>query len=170
MERFWQIKSKKNDSKFFSMEDFNNAIKKKKSNDQRLFSPFKESLDFFYLCLLIGLKYNVKGNTDDYELGELTDEWTKDLSENSNAKDYIIALYLTVITKNTQNDKSKIKLILNKTLDSKKKTSLSKDGLREIHEYSFGGYEKIIKTFNNEAPSSIVSFFSKYKQLLDKSD
>ena len=45
MERFWQIKSKKNDSNFFSMVEFNNAIKKKKSNDQRLFSPFKESLD-----------------------------------------------------------------------------------------------------------------------------
>ena len=30
MERFWQIKSKKNDAKFFSMENFNNSIKKKK--------------------------------------------------------------------------------------------------------------------------------------------
>ena len=45
--------------------------------------------------------------------------------ENSNAKDYIIAIYLTEITKNIQNDKSKIKLTLNKVLDSKKKTSLS---------------------------------------------
>ena len=127
MERFWQIKSKKkNDSNFFSMVEFNNAIKKKKSNDQRLFSPFKESLDLFYLSLLIGLKHNVKSDTDKYELGELTDEWTKDLSENSNAKDYIIAIYLTEITKNIQNDKSKIKLTLNKVLDSKKKsTSLS---------------------------------------------
>ena len=71
---------------FFSMVEFNNAIKKKKSNDQRLFSPFKESLDLFYLSLLIGLKHNVKSDTDNYELGELTDEWTKDLSENSNAK------------------------------------------------------------------------------------
>ncbi len=106
---------------FFSMVEFNNAIKKKKSNDQRLFSPFKESLDLFYLSLLIGLKHNIKSDTDNYELGELTDEWTKDLSENSNAKDYIIAIYLTEITKNIQNDKSKIKLTLNKVLDSKKK-------------------------------------------------
>ena len=170
MERFWQIKSKKNDSNFLSMVEFNNAIKKKKSNDQRLFSPFKESLDLFYLSLLIGLKHNVKSDTDKYELGELTDEWTKDLSENSNAKDYIIAIYLTEITKNIQNDKSKIKLLLNKVLDSKKKTSLSKDGLKEIHEFAFGGYEKIIEKFNNEAPSSIVSFFSKYKELLDKTN
>ena len=170
MERFFQIKSKKNDLDFFSMEDFNNAIKRKKSNDQRLFSPFKESLDLFYLSLLIGLKYNIKAKIDDYELGELNDEWTKDLSENSHAKDYIIALYLSVITKDVQNDKTKIKLILNQVLDSKKKTSLSRDGLKEVHEYSFGGYEKIIKKFNNKAPSSLVSFFSKYKNLLDDSD
>ena len=170
MERFWQIKSKKNDTNFFSMEQFNNSIKKKKSNDQRSFSPFKESLDLFYLCLLIGLKYNVKSDVENYELGELTDEWTKDLSENSNAKDYIIAIYLSVITKDIQNDKGKIKLTLNNALDSKKKTSLSKVGLKEIHEFAFGGYEKIVKKFNNQAPSSIVSFFSKYKELLDKSN
>ena len=59
MERFWQIKSKSDNTEFLSMEKFNESIKKKKSNDQRLFSPFKESLDLFYLCLLIGLKYKV---------------------------------------------------------------------------------------------------------------
>ena len=75
-------------------------LKRKKSNDQRSLSPFKENLDLFYLSLLVGLKYNVKSEIDQYELGELTDEWTKELSENSNAKDYIIALYLIQITKN----------------------------------------------------------------------
>lgn len=169
MERFWQIKSKSDNTEFLSMEKFNESIKKKKSNDQRLFSPFKESLDLFYLCLLIGLKYKVKSSTEKYVLGELTDEWTKDLQENSNAKDYIIAIYLTEVTKNAKGNKGTIKEILNRSLDSKKKTSLSKEGLKEIHEYCFGGYEKIVETFNNQPPSSIVDFLFKYKKLLDKS-
>ena len=109
MERFWQIKSKSDNTEFLSMEKFNESIKKKKSNDQRLFSPFKESLDLFYLCLLIGLKYKVKSSTEKYVLGELTDEWTKDLQENSNAKDYIIAIYLTEVTKNAQCNNGTIK-------------------------------------------------------------
>jgi hypothetical protein len=166
MDTFFQINGKKNDSTFISMKMFNDSIKRKKSTDQRSFSPFKENLDLFYLCLLVGLKYNVKSKIEQYELGELTDEWTKELSENSNARDYIIALYLIEVTKN-QSDKANIKLILNKSLNHKKRTSLSNDGLKEIHEYCFGGYEKMLSFFNYEIPSSIVDFLIKYKKLID---
>lgn len=170
MEKFHHITKKKDDSNFFSMDKFSESIIKKKSNDQRLFSPFKNNLDLFYLSLLIGLKYNVKSDVEKYVLGELTDTWTKELYEYSNARDYIIAVYLTEITKNIQNNKSEIKLKLNKALDNKKGSLLSADGLKEIHEYCFGGYEKIVKVFNNQKPSSIVDFFFKYKKLLDKED
>ena len=170
MQSFFQIKSKPGNINFISMEEFNKFIKKKKSNDQRSLSPFKDSLDLFYLSLLVGLKHNLKSSIDKYELGELTDEWTTELSENSNAKDYIIAIYLTELIKNVQNDKVAIKEILNRSLDSKKKSSLSKEGFKEVHEYCFGGYEKILETFNNQPPSSIVDFFYKYKKLIDTSN
>jgi len=168
MQSFFEIKAKRGDEKFLSMKDFNDHIKKQKKNDQRALSPFKDNLDLFYLSLLVGLNYNVKSSIDKYDLGELTDEWTLELSENSNAKDYIIAIYLNEITKKAQNNKGAIKEILNKSLDSRKKTSLSKEGLKEIHEYCFGGYEKIVETFNNQPPSSLVDFFYKYKKLIDK--
>ena len=168
MDAFFQINGKKSDPNFISMKVFNEALKRKKSNDQRSLSPFKENLDLFYLSLLVGLKYDVKSEIVQYELGELTDEWTKELSENSNAKDYIIALYLIQITKNEE-DKSKIKIILNKSLDHKKRTTLSNNGLKEIHEYCFGGYEKILNYFEKQTPSSIVDFLVKYKKLIDSS-
>ena len=54
MQSFFQIKSKPGNTNFISMEEFNKFIKKKKSNDQRSLSPFKDSLDLFYLSLLVG--------------------------------------------------------------------------------------------------------------------
>ena len=84
--------------------------------------------------------------------------------------DDIISQNLTELIKNVQNEKVAIKEILNRSLDSKKKSSLSKEGFKEVHEYCFGGYEKILETFNNQPPSSIVDFFYKYKKLIDTSN
>ena len=160
MQSFFQIKSKPGNTNFISMEEFNKFIKKK-INDQRSLSPLR-IVWIYFIYLYVGLKHNLKSSIDKYELGELTDEWTTELSENSNAKDYIIAIYLTELIKNVQNDKVAIKEILNRSLDSKK-SSLSKEGFKEVHEYCFGGYEKILETFNNQPPSSIVDFFINIK-------
>jgi len=169
MIRFHQIEKKnKNNEKFISMVDFNKSIKKKtNSNDQKQYSPFKDDFGLFYLSLLVGLKLNLKKKTEDYNLKEMTDEWTQELDENSNAKDYIIALYLSRIIKSHNNDKSKIQEIMNKTLDSKRRSSLSSDGLKELHEYCFGGYEKILEECGNQLPSSIVLFLNKIKKILN---
>jgi len=168
MDQFYQISEKKDHVNFISMVDFNKSIIWGKKNDQRQFSPFKNQLDLFYLSLLVGLKLNSKKQTEDYIYKEMTDNWTEALSINSYAKDYIIALYLNKLIDKVSDDKAKIKQVLNKSLDNKKRTSLSQEGMKEMHEYCFGGYEKILEACNNELPSSIVFFLMKIKKLLEK--
>ena len=78
----------------------------------------------------------------------------------------MLALYLNKLIKSYYNDESKIQVIMNKTLDSKRRSSLSSDGLQELHEYCFGGYEKILEECGNQTPSSIVVFLNKIKTIL----
>ena len=166
MIKFFQIKSKKKVDNFIGMVDFNKSIVKKKSDDQKRFSPFPNDFSLFYLSTLVGIKLDLKQKNENYELQEMTDEWTQDLDEYSNAKSYIIALYLNKLIKSYYNDENKIQEIMNKILDSKKRSSLSADGLKELHEYCYGGYEKILEGCKNETPSSIVIFLNTIRKIL----
>ena len=41
-----------------------------------------------------------------------------------------------------------------------------KHTFKELHEYCFGGYEKILEECGNQTPSSIVVFLNKIKTIL----
>ena len=50
------------------MYDFWDTIKKtNSSNSQNLYSPLSNQLDLFYICLLVGLKHELKENTSDFK-------------------------------------------------------------------------------------------------------
>ena len=160
MERFHFINQANNNSEFLGMETFWESISKNNSmNSQNRFAPFEDKLDFFYICLLIGLKNETKENLSDYKIDQIFDKWTRKLRDNK-AVDYIIGLYLSKSTKKLQNDKSKINIVLNKILDHHSDTKLSKDGMLEIHEYALGGYKLILKDLENKTPSTLVKFFN----------
>ena len=168
MQRFFKIKEKKNDKNFIGMGTFWKSIKKDpKTADQKKYSPFEDELDLFYICSLVGLKLKLKENDEDYNLTDLTDTWTKNLSEKSKAKQYILAMLLNITTKNHFNNKNKIQEIMNSFLDSTSSTSLSASGLKELHQYCFGGYKRILKECGNDTPSSLVVFLNKVKKILD---
>ena len=136
MQRFFKIKEKKNDKNFIGMGTFWKSIKQDlKTTDQKKYSPFEDELDLFYICSLVGLKLKLKENDEDYNLTDLTDTWTKNLSEKSKAKQYILAMLLNITTKNHFNNKNKIQEIMNSFLDSTSSTSLSASGLKELHQY-----------------------------------
>ena len=168
MQRFFKIKKNKNDENFIGMDTFWKSIKKNlRTNDQTKYSPFEDELDLFYICSLVGLKLKLKENDEDYNLTDLTDTWTKNLSEKSKAKQYILAMLLNITTKNNFNNKNKIQEIMNSSLDSTSSTSLSASGLKELHQYCFGGYKRILKECENDTPSSLVVFLNKVKKILD---
>jgi|TARA_Y100000294_G_C8557893_1_gene337891 hypothetical protein len=168
MQRFFKIKEKKNDKNFIGMGTFWKSIKQDlKTTDQKKYSPFEDELDLFYICSLVGLKLKLKENDEDYNLTDLTDTWTKNLSEKSKAKQYILAMLLNITTKNHFNNKNKIQEIMNSFLDSTSSTSLSASGLKELHQYCFGGYKRILKECGNDTPSSLVVFLNKVKKILD---
>ena len=166
MQRFHFISKHKNDDNFIDMNKFWDSIKKNNlSNSQNLFSPFSDKLDLFYICLLVGLKNEIKDQDQNYEVSDITDKWTLNL-KNSKASDFIIGLYLSKLTKNNEEDKAKINIQLNTVLDHNSDTKLSEDGLKELHEYAFGGYNKILEELDGNIPSTIVKFFDTIHKLL----
>ena len=166
MQRFHFISKHKNDDNFIDMNRFWDSIKKNNlSNSQNLFSPFSDKLDLFYICLLVGLKNEIKDQSENYELSDITDKWTLNL-KNTKASDYIIGLYLSKLTKNNKDDKAKINTQLNSVLDHNSDTKLSEDGLKELHEYAFGGYNKILEELDGSIPSTLVKFFDTIYKLI----
>ena len=160
MERFEFIVDKLNADEFLSMETFWGSISKNNSmNSQNRFTPFEHKLEFFYICLFIGLKNETKEDLSNYKIDQIFATWTRGLRE-SKTVDYIIGLYLSKSTKKFHNDKSKINIILNKVLDHNSDTKLSKDGMLEIHEYALGGYKLILRDLENKTPSTLVKFFN----------
>lgn len=168
MNRFHFIKKKISDDTLISMEEFWNSIKyKSNSLDQNRFSPFKEKLDFFYICLLIGLKTENKIDHEQFELSQINDTWTQGLKNKSKAREFILGLFLSVLIKDYKNDKSEIQKIINFNLDSNSDNKLSESGMKTMHKYCFGGYCKLLKELDNKTPSTIVAFISKINYLLN---
>jgi hypothetical protein len=113
----------------------------------------------------VGLKNEIKDQDQNYEVSDITDKWTLNL-KNSKASDFIIGLYLSKLTKNNEEDKAKINTQLNTVLDHNSDTKLSEEGLKELHEYAFGGYNKILEELDGNIPSTIVKFFDTVHKLL----
>ena len=169
MERFHLINQSNDNTDFLSMEKFWESISKKNAlNPQNKFTPFEEKLDLFYICLLVGLKNEKKEDLSKYKIGssdQITDKWTRNLRQ-SKAVDFIIGFYLSKLTKNCKNDKSKINIILNKFLDHNSDSKLSNEGMKDLHAYALGGYILILNDLDNSVPSSIVKFFSVINNLV----
>jgi hypothetical protein len=168
MQRFHFINNYRTnpDPGFLDMKTFWESIENKnKANSQNIFSPFNEQLDLFYICLLVGLKLEVKDDISNYEISGINDRWTVEL-KNSKATDYIIGFFLSKITKQYKDDKSKISKALNETLDHESDSKLSDLGMRELHNYVIGGYNKILSELDNKTPSTLVKFFDVIYKLL----
>ena len=167
MKKFHFINGCKDIPNFISMDTLWDSIKKKNlSNSQNLFSPLDDKLDFFYICLLVGLKHNTKDDVSKYEKDEITDKWTINL-KNSKTSDYAIGLFLSKITKKHNDNKSLINKELNEALDYNSDTKLSETGLTELHNYAIGGYNIILKELDYKTPANLVSFFVKIYKLLN---
>jgi|TARA_B110000967_G_C18890619_1_gene567100 hypothetical protein len=164
--RFQFITKEKDNDNFISMSVFWNSISKKNGLDeQKKLSPFTEQLDLFYICLLIGLKNNLKIDTHVFEKSDVNDAWTKNL-KTSGAKDYILGLFLSKITNEFKDDQSKIKKTINEVLDNDSETNLSDFGMEKINSYCFAGYIKILEELKNNTPSTIVKFLNVVNKLL----
>jgi len=168
MIRFHFIIKKNNDDKIISMEKFWESIEfKNKDFNQQRFSPFKDKLDLFYICLLIGLKTENKIPVEQFEYAQITDTWTINLKNKSKARDFILGMFLSVLVKDNNNDKSKIQKIINNNLDNNNDNKLSESGMKKMHEYSFGGYCKLLNELDYEPPGTIVVLMDKINKLLN---
>ncbi|MBL6758235.1 MAG: hypothetical protein ISQ17_00655 [Pelagibacteraceae bacterium] len=166
MQRFNFIKKHNSEENYVNMYDFWKSIQKTSANKKNIYSPFKNQVELLYISLLVGLKLEIKDDISKYELVDINDNWTDEL-KNSKASDYIIGLYLNKITKKFAENKADINKKLNEVLDNNSNTKLSANGLKELHEYAFGGYNEILKAHDYKVPDTLVDFFLKTYSLLN---
>ena len=120
-------------------------------------------MDLFYICLLIGIKFKekLKIDSNNHVLGDMVANWT-DTINLSGAKDLVVALYVATTIEETDknyDNKKKVQSILNHRLGKDPIRSLSEEGMNEIHEYSFGGYLKLLKLFKTSVKQKNISTF-----------
>ena len=88
-----------------------NHIKFQKNNSSKMFSPIDDIMDLFYLSLLVGLKHNKKIDFNDAEYIKegMVPNWTDNLS---NSKDLLVALYVShIIHEKDENYKNKPEIL-----------------------------------------------------------
>jgi hypothetical protein len=151
---------------FISCKDFFKFIRMEKNNNPS--SPLKTDMDSFMLCVILGLKLDKKEKINDYKLqstpfiSEYTDSYQK-------VREPINGLLLSKLMKlkSIKNDnKDKIKELLQEVLDTNQSTFLKKGYVELLHEYYLGGYCVLLNQFNNKAPEEVSIFFEKYNNLI----
>ena len=161
--------NKKNDSNFPKMVDFFSNIVSintktwKINNDQ---SPIKFDFDIFYMCMILGIKSNLLEDDSNYtsEVFYNQENFPKEYKRKENT---IVPTILYQIAKkenyDLNNKNSTRELINNFILPS----TLSKELIKYMNQYSLGGYIKLLESFNYDAPDSDMSkFFNKYNKLM----
>ena len=161
--------NKKNDSSFPKMVDFFSnivSINTKTWKNNNPYSPIKYDFDIFYLCMILGIKFNLLEDDSKYtsEVFYNQENFPKEYKSKENT---IVPIILYQISKNENynlnNKKSTRELINNFIVPS----TLSKDLIKYMNEYSLGGYIKILESFNFETPDTDLSkFFNKYNKLM----
>tara|TARA_B100000959_G_C14791911_1_gene545964 strand:- start:305 stop:775 length:471 start_codon:yes stop_codon:yes gene_type:complete len=134
---------------------------------QGISKNFKNNFDMYYLCLLMGLASNYKGDVPDK--GDLITYWPDEGNYAGN-QNFIIGLILFLEAKNMGVDikeKSKTTKLLNNYIDPDSFSKLSsKAGFREANRYASGGCE--IMKDNIQKPNLFGVFLKKYHEELTK--
>jgi|TARA_B100000315_G_C14200596_1_gene417499 hypothetical protein len=124
---------------------------------------FSTLFDMYYLCLMMGLAANHKG--DDPDSGDLIEYWPTEYASYSN---FIIGLILIAEARGKGiniKEKSSTTEHLNTFLDSEELSRLSlKKGFKEANRYANGGCE--IMRQKLEPPHYLGEFLKRYQELL----
>tara|TARA_Y100000816_G_C25754175_1_gene396454 strand:+ start:69 stop:539 length:471 start_codon:yes stop_codon:yes gene_type:complete len=134
---------------------------------QGISKNFQTDFDMYYLCLMMGLASNHKGESP--EKGDLVRYWPEkgNYSNNSN---FIIGLILFLEAKSMGVDikeKSKTTKHLNTYLDPEAFSKLSlQSGFREANRYASGGCE--IMKDNMQKPNLFGVFLKKFYEELNR--
>lgn len=167
---FKRYKSKKNDDSFPSMIKFFNNIVNISGNTWKIkseHSPIRFDFDIFYLCMIIGIKYNLRENDDRYQSDVF---FNQDIFPDNSYRDvdnYIVPIILKRIADidnyNLDNKDSTRQLINDYVVPSR----LDKKMLVIMNEYSLGGYIKLLNEFDFVPPQDVGNFFIKFNKLIN---
>ena len=161
---FRLVIKKTGDENFISCKDFFKNIKE----DDDPLSPIKYDMCNFFLCLLVGLKQNLKQNLNDFKL-QPSAFASKYIDSYISLKPLITGLLLSRIVqvkRIDRNEKTRIKEVLEKVLDINDPINLKKEYLDLMHEYYLGGYMRLLSEFNNKPPQDVSIFFEKFNKLI----
>ncbi len=161
--------SKASDPNFIGMKKFFNELTSINNLGWKFIeeSPITTQMDIFFICVLVGLKKNVKENTIGYEKEEFVKDY---IASYRNYSDFINGLYLALKVENdvTQKDnKDEVRQLMRVLIDPNDKINdLNTKSLADLNSYALGGYIEILKKFNYTKPGDISTFFGKFIELI----
>ena len=174
---FYRFTARKDDKKFISMvsffENIVNFDQRGTYTKKNLESPFKFDFDLFYICLILGLNYNLKEELSNFETGPKNIFYGFDYFPDAykDVGNLINPLILATIAEDNKIDTNDKQLVRNLINENVIPANLSKNLLNLLNQYSAGGYMKLIEEFNYVAPrgeSCVINFLIKFNKLMSK--
>lgn len=121
--------------------------------------------DIYYLCLMVGLRYNKIGTEDMLKSDAFSKEFIEAYRE---SKHKIIALLIqTEIERRkiNQNIQTEVEKLISEIIDYENKDSISKKGIEYLNLYAAAGFEKI--QCNIDDNNHLEYFFKEYLKLIE---
>ena len=166
---FKRFKGKKNDENFPSMvKFFNNIVNITQGKTWKIKSensPLKMDFDIFYICMLIGIKYNLRENDENYQSDVFLNEDSFP-NQYRNVDNHIIPILLKKIADNENynlDDKDSTRQLIN---DFVEPSRISQKIISIMNQHSLGGYIKLLEVFDNKPPQDVGNFFIKINKLI----
>ncbi len=126
-------------------------------------ADFDLEFDTYYLCLMVGLVTGTKKSLEDKATSELVNNFPGPYLEKGRL---IIATYLSRVLvqhKIQAGEREQIEAVIRQRITPDDGSHLTSLGLKELNEYSHGGFEVLADMFGDK-PRAIETFLPKYAQ------
>ena len=127
---------------------------------------FELDFDSYYFCLIAGLAKGSKPAAPQSESTEIIQQFPKEYQPN---RHLIIALYLNAKLKNmgiSLGERTALNELLTKLINPISATGLSDEGMKDLNQYAFGGFQELHEYFP-DPPRSLDSFLVEFYRFLN---
>jgi hypothetical protein len=129
---------------------------------QDIAGDFEVDFDMYYLCLVAGLAAGGRrAETKSQDTTELVDTFPGSYKEKGRV---IIALFLATEIERmgiSQNDREAVHKQIKELVDPRTPSQLSEEGMRQMNQISYGGFDALTEEFDDR-PRSIEVFLTRY--------
>jgi hypothetical protein len=127
--------------------------------------------DMFYFCAVAGLATNRLTQLQDSETAELVDSFPGEYAAKGRL---IIALFISRELRRQSvkfNERTTVNASIRRLVDPNSPSRLSAEGMKQLNQYAYGGFEALIQWFGNkpdERPRMLATFLPLFHRYLQE--